>query len=803
MNGPPARPPKEAPAGAAFSIQASAFSDPNFQVQTLVNAITFRPLSQQRLAMQSHGGSASTPQSAGGGGPSSAALFDMRPFARCFEETVTDLVRLRKKVQREIDDLEDALTASDTTYKSTLGKLDVEYAAVYTSFETLEDRVSEVGNTAVRIGEQLEMIDKQRSKAADAQELLQFFLDFNKGVSDRLEALRKSPNGQARAAALARRLQQVVRDVSEVPGTETARSEIDRYCELLERELLRDFELATESRDVAGMRQATLVLNEFNGGESAVRAWVSRHPLFVKSGSGPAPTPRPKADLPLNALSMSGDPGLRRLLEQIRATLYQDWDLISTVFSSPITVATQLVQRFFQQLVQAHLDTLFREASMTSDVAYLRMVASAHAAATSLIGDFAHFDSSVLKKDGVMVRVFEQATQEVFASYCSTTDREVSCFQSIVQSTFKETLAYYANRKQQKKSMFARMQKSSAANAPLEHLLSTDQLMLVLAAHAESIDRCLQLHAEPAKAISVVYASVMDALYARYVELALDATWDEVQPVDGTKAEPDFKLLVSVQTANTLVQAMQAHFEARVARILVQSPGIHRAAVELKNDHVARIEARANAIVMHLLAAATTHLQVLLSRQKKTDFRARDGDVDMMGQIATPTCISVCEFLGRLIGHLQSYLDGDNLTSFARELGLRFYTFLLEHLKKFPVSTTGALTLSRDMAKYHDLVATFAVPDLLLRFDLIRELGHLFLVQPQNLPSILQEGLLVSLDNQTLQAYLANRGDWKTARLEDMLQERARMGYGVVIAAYGSGTIADSNMSFGTYGSLQ
>ena len=49
-----------------------------------------------------------------------------------------------------------------------------------------------IGNTAIRIGEQLESIDKQRSRAAEARELILYFLDLCDGKAERLDELRET-----------------------------------------------------------------------------------------------------------------------------------------------------------------------------------------------------------------------------------------------------------------------------------------------------------------------------------------------------------------------------------------------------------------------------------------------------------------------------------------------------------------------------------------------------------------------------------------------------------------------------------
>ncbi|KAJ1500955.1 Exocyst complex component 5, partial [Coelomomyces lativittatus] len=548
---------------------------------------------------------------------------------------------------------------------------------MYRAFNTLESRVVEVANTAVRIGEQLETIDKQRAKAFDVKELLLFFMDFNMGVSDRLEGLRSQPEGQLSVARIARRLQQVAKDV-DAPGTEQARPGIEKYCELFETDLLRQFLNAAEKRDIETMKLCSETLNEYNGGESCLKAWINQHPLFTAT-----PARISKAfenpDEP--------DPGFRKLLEQFYVTLYQDWDVVSNVFSSPQTVLTTMIQRFFQQAVQNYLEQLMKLAASISDEFFLKTLASNLSAAKSLASDLVHFDETVLKR--VFVSPFvDRCAEEVFSAYTETSTREQSLLNHIIQKYLSEAFTYYANRKQQKKSIFSRIQKPMAA---LENMLSTDNVMQVLTLHAKSIERCRLIHNEPHLSAFNLFISLCDSVYIQYLEVALDAALEEAHLQDG-KLEPDFRSLLTVQSSNTIMHLMQAHFITVVVPVIAPFPPTHREVIQKKTAMISVLERKCNAIVIHLMNVALLYIQSLLAKQKKTDFKHKEGELP--NHSLSPTCSSICDFLFKVLGHVQSYLDGENAKKLLIEIGKQCHILLLEHFKKFPVSNMGALTLS-------------------------------------------------------------------------------------------------------------
>jgi hypothetical protein len=62
----------------------------------------------------------------------------------------------------------------------------------------LEHGLNKVGPEAVRIGEQLETIHKQRSRAAQTRDLFKYFNEFGSGQCAQLEEMRlnRGPEGQ-------------------------------------------------------------------------------------------------------------------------------------------------------------------------------------------------------------------------------------------------------------------------------------------------------------------------------------------------------------------------------------------------------------------------------------------------------------------------------------------------------------------------------------------------------------------------------------------------------------------------------
>lgn len=162
------------------------------------------------------------------------------------------------------------------------------------------------GATATKIGDQLEKLEKQRQRAVDAKFLIQCFMEFQKGDTSRLEALRKTGRIQdsiqcaqvtSQLMTLAKNLDQPVAGEEQYyesqgingsgpPGivSDRTRELIEKYSETLETDLLKQFDRAYRNADLQTMKGCAKVLYDFNGGGSVVALFVNQHDFFIDKG---------------------------------------------------------------------------------------------------------------------------------------------------------------------------------------------------------------------------------------------------------------------------------------------------------------------------------------------------------------------------------------------------------------------------------------------------------------------------------------------------------------------------------------
>ena len=201
---------------------------------------------------------------------------------RSFEGAARSLQGLRKDLEGNVQDLESTVQIADSAYSKKIHELTKSFDAVGTSFGGLEEKISEIGKVSVRVGEQLEMIDKQRRRAVEAHALIQYYYQFARGDASQLEAFRKEGGreGRLKTAVVARRLQAISREI-DVEGADKTRDEIDRYCERFERDMLKLFDKFYRKSDPRMMAHIAKVLQNFNGGQSCVQLYVNQHDFFI------------------------------------------------------------------------------------------------------------------------------------------------------------------------------------------------------------------------------------------------------------------------------------------------------------------------------------------------------------------------------------------------------------------------------------------------------------------------------------------------------------------------------------------
>ncbi|KAL6077937.1 Exocyst complex component 5 [Balamuthia mandrillaris] len=112
-------------------------------------------------------------------------LFNIKPFLTLFEGTLEELNKLQKQIEKKALAQEQDCKAEEEAYKSKVTVQSRSFEKTFAGFKELDQRIYKVGDTAVQIGDRLEALEKQRSKAVEIADLIQHFIKLNQGTAER------------------------------------------------------------------------------------------------------------------------------------------------------------------------------------------------------------------------------------------------------------------------------------------------------------------------------------------------------------------------------------------------------------------------------------------------------------------------------------------------------------------------------------------------------------------------------------------------------------------------------------------
>ena len=354
--------------------------------------------------------------------------FDPRPLIRTFEHALSRLSDLSGDLESRETELSAAVRRAEAQQNSNAQSLGRKLDETIDSFRNLETSIGTEGNdlggdAAVKIGEKLEELDRQRIRAQDARFLIQCWLEVSeRGELYLLEDMRKQGSGErkVRCAQIARQLLKISQRLDpeswgQVNGRRRAsngtngvngatgnssgqgqryntREIVEKFSETLEKDLLTQFDEFYRRANFDGMRECAIVLQDFGGGASVIGTFVNQHQFFIDRSQliteevgGDVETwerlADPDADTPGVELS------LQSLIDEVKIVVQEESAIIKRAFPYYELVLARFLQRVFQQSIQQRLEMVLEKANTISTLAFLRSLQAARSYIGALVDD--------------------------------------------------------------------------------------------------------------------------------------------------------------------------------------------------------------------------------------------------------------------------------------------------------------------------------------------------------------------------------------------------------------------------------
>lgn len=242
-----------------------------------------------------------------------------------------------------------------------------------------------------------------------------------------------------------------------------------------------------------------------------------------------------------------------------------------------------------------------------------------------------------------------------------------------------------------------------------------------------------------------------------YVESGLETAYALLTRVDAQKDNIQLSFLKYVSKSTEILGLISASIKTVILPLLTNSPTIKKKIITLSNSYIKKCELLINVIMEETIIMYSQRFTNSLSKQKKKDFVPRTQN--LMDQDTLPAT-EIVSVLNSLYSQVTQYLRNDNLKSFLLEVGRDLYHQLIEHYKKFQVSSIGGIMVTKDIIGFQTAIEEWSIQELLDAFATLRELANLFTVQPELLESLTKEGRLANLDKNIISEYISKREDF-------------------------------------------
>ena len=786
-------------------------------------------------------------QNVGTTGTTTAAqqAFDPKPLIRTFEHALSRLKTLSEDLGARENELSGSVRRAEGQHNSNIKSRERELERAVDSFHRLErtlDGNSEDsgGYAAMRIGERLEELDKQRQRAQDAKFVLQCWLEVSeRGDLSSLEDVRRhgGGDGKVRCAHIARQLLRISQRLDPLtngdaksmqPQTSGSgvhfavngvngdingerspngsfrggnknrkqpREIIEKFLEMLEKDLLKSFDDFYRRQNFDGMRECAIALRDFSDGNSVISLFVNQHQFFID-----------RSQLVTEELATDNDiwdrladpdteppgvePSLQSLIDEVKMVTQEESYILKRAFPYYEEVLVRFIQRVFQQSIQQRLELVLNKADSISSLAFLRSLQASKSYMATLIEDLkAHgLTEHPEPVSSVVAAVLDQQLDELFVPYftgSSYIEREKRNLGELFEGLLFKFAMYHSRRRKmqglamntylarskeylssvrenyierlnnmditasQKTTMLRlaglqdKEQSTSTGQKEVEVTEEDGQLSLpftkrMLKWLAEGVGRGLELAGggnETPKEVRELLNLLLANMGEIYLETALDAANDAAAAAESnTRTEPDLTYITDLKAAISVLHLMLSTIQMLLLPLAASNLTIRRELEKQTTTFTERMETKIDTTLQKTIDVTLAWTAKLLSQQKKTDFRPRDDTALPLDQLQTPTCQNILTFLSRLHTRSRSALPDRVLESFSLELAIGVRTLLLQHFKSYTISLTGGLVVSKDVTRYIEMFRSWGLDESFEpSLEVLTEIASIFVIGPEAL----------------------------------------------------------------------
>ncbi|KAK6455324.1 exocyst complex component SEC10 [Scheffersomyces xylosifermentans] len=755
---------------------------------------------------------------------------DPKPYIRTFESTLRELKQLHTEANDQTRMSEKQVENYELKHSESVLQLSAKIDKSVKKFDVLDSRISEVTTKINPLGNSLNRITDSRDRSLETIFLIRAYHGFyTKEKYDPLETLRTSSKfeDKTKCAKTVRNLITLSKKIEspDLPKTTKCVQTIQSYSEMMERNLLNKFEVASEDHQFEIMRDIAKILFGFNGGANVVQTFVSKNDIILdpsqeeeKSILDDEVTWQKLSDP--NFGEVIKDKATEDILDTLRFEIKSRARVIQQVFEDPEPVLKIFIQRIYAQIVQNKVNTLLQFSLSVSTLAHVRILHILYI----LVGDFTKdvkefLATNEFDKENELSSILDQSFYDLFIEYTSDTvyfAREKKNLEEIIYEIVhkfneyneKEIANNYLSTKIENLDNFEYNQKNEHASndrfsfhfserkrlnqfrtyvksklSDKNARNSTDldrngqdfeeysklnitKVETILKSSIESIARILELapNKAPDYALEILEIILFD-FGKLYIGSGLEIAYDHLKQENvSSKINSTQQFNFDYLTSFNLVSEILFLISSCIKKIILPS------AVNSPN-----IKNRMINLTNGFVSRCELSLNIILSETQEliaariafflTKQKKKDFFCDTI-EDDTEACELISDFLILVYTRFNISLNNTNLENVLVKVGMNFLNQLLEHYKKFTVNSIGGIVLTKDVIRYQSVIDEWDIPELSENFQLLKEIGNLFTVQAELINSLVTEGQLANLKPYTIRQYVAKRADFNPSYIE-------------------------------------
>lgn len=617
-----------------------------------------------------------------------------------------------------------------------------------------------VADKVHHLGRQLEVINRPRSRAAEACKLLKQFGEFlDSSYNPNITFSPGNKKAFFEDADVIHKLYLISQELPATDRFEKTREKIEQKYKLMERELIEEFVRSYRCDDKSQMKEIAAIMSNFKGYNQCIDAFIEQSLMGVIIGSNPMD-------------HREGFSEILPLCERIQL-------IVKEVFKNPEEVMSKFLLNIYTGKLKDHIVHTMK--IHNDQEKYLNELYNQFTRTNRLSNQI--INAKIMGSSNL-----EMLTRRIFSDYLNSYfNTEVSSLTDRCDAILN---SYYKTKNLDKKPKFSRARNLLSVNIgsfagfnitgsydplpPGETLISEEVAISLLHEVKQALNRSKEL-SKPNEAENAVkiFDVQLQHLCKEHLEEAIDLSRELLKLEQ--KSQPDLRFFDIVRQCNAICHLIEKQFvdcvQPQVTK--TESKQFYAECSKRKRMVMDLLEFKLNDGLEKTINACISYIKSTLSaEQRRTDFKPENDELAP----STNACSKVCKFVKTVTGKILDCLDGENVTIVYTCFGDKFYQSIYEHLQRFEFSSVGAMVAISDVKAYSSSIrvpsqdsTSKTMPDdqsVGDKFKVLHNLCNLWVVPPENLQQLCgDDGLLAEVDRNILDTFVQLRADFKSTRL--------------------------------------